>query len=83
MFYRALRSYTLKLKPKEEKEFDASKDFGFVLIPESENKIYVHWTNDVGKLQTTYTLIKTILVKNKFKLINGSDESSTITIIEI
>lgn len=83
MFYRALRSYNLKLKPKEEKEFDATKDFGFVLTPSTNDKIYIHWLDDAGKLQTTYTLIKCILVKNKFKLINGSNESATVNVIEL
>lgn len=84
MFYRPVTHYKITLDVNEEKEMDASSNLGLILKPKSDkDKIYVHWFNDYDKLQTTYTLDKPILVKNKFKLINGSNKKVKIGIFEL
>jgi len=80
MNYKPLKNQYLKLAPKGELEFDAGT--GTVLIPPADTKVFLHWTNENGKLISTYTLTYSTLVQNKFKIINGSDKAISIHAID-
>jgi len=80
MNYKPLKNQFLKLAPKGELVFDAGT--GTVLIPPADTKVFLHWTNENGKLVSTYTLTYSTLVQNKFKIINGSDKAISIHAID-
>lgn len=81
MNYKALKNQHIKLGAHGQVEFDAGQ--GTVLIPPTDTKVYLHWTNDNGKLISTFTLTYATLVQNKFKIINGSDRAINIHAIDI
>jgi hypothetical protein len=81
MNYRALKNHFIKLAAHGQTEFDAGE--GTVLVPPENTKVYLHWTNDKGKLVTTYTLNYATFVQNKFKILNGSANVISIHAIEI
>jgi hypothetical protein len=81
MNYRALKNYYIRLPAHGQDEIDAGE--GTVLIPPEHTKIYLHWTNDKGKLVTTYTLSYATLVQNKLKILNGSTNPVAVHAIEI
>lgn len=81
MNYRALNSTYLKVPKKSELEYDAGE--GTVLIPLSDDKVYLHWHNLNGKVVSTYTLTYSTLVKNKLKIINNSSNEIKIHAIKI
>lgn len=80
MNYKPLKNQFLKLAPKGELVFDAGT--GTVLVPPADTKVFLHWTNENGKLISTYTLAYSTLVQNKFKIINGSDKAISIHAID-
>lgn len=82
MNYQILKSYFLDLGPKSEQIFNVNLK-KLVLIPEENSKVFLHWTNNKGKLVTTLTLTEPTLIKNKVKLINGLDQKTRIAIVEI
>ena len=81
MNYQALKNHFIKLAANGQTEFDAGE--GVVLIPPENTKLFLHWTNDKGKIVTTYTLNYATLVQNKFKILNGSANPIRIHVIEI
>ena len=81
MNYQALKNHFIKLTAHCQTEFDSGE--GVVLIPPENAKVFLHWTNDKGKLVTTYTLNYATLVQNKFKILNGSANAISIHVIEI
>lgn len=80
MNYKPLKNQFLKLAPKGELVFDAGT--GTILIPPADTKVFLHWTNENGKLISTYTLTYSTMVQNKFKIINGSDKAINIHAID-
>jgi hypothetical protein len=80
MNYKPLKNQFLKLAPKGELVFDAGT--GTVLVPPADTKVFLHWTNENGKLISTFTLTYSTLVQNKFKIINGSDKAISIHAID-
>lgn len=81
MNYRPLKNHFIKLPAGGHSELDAGE--GVILIPPDNAKVYLHWTNDKGKLVTTYTLSYATLVQNKVKIINGTQNSVNIHLVEI
>jgi len=81
MNYRPLKNYQIKIEAKSEVEYDAGT--GTILIPPADARIFLHWLNDKGKLISTFTLTYATLVENKLKIINGTNDSVSITAIEI
>ena len=81
MNYRPLKNYQIKIEAKSEVEYDAGT--GTILIPPADARIFLHWLNDKGKLISTFTLTYATLVENKLKIINGTNDSISITAIEI
>ncbi len=80
MNYKPLKNQFLKLTPKGELVFDAGP--GTVLIPPADTKVFLHWTNENGKMISTFTLTYATMVQNKFKIINGSDKAISIHAID-
>lgn len=80
MNYKPLKNQFLKLTPKGELVFDAG--LGTVLIPPADTKVFLHWTNENGKMISTFTLTYATMVQNKFKIINGSDKAISIHAID-
>lgn len=81
MNYRPLKNQFLRLDPSSELLFDAGT--GTILIPPTDTKVFLHWTNENGKLINTFTLARSTLVQNKIKIINGSDKAVSIHAIDI
>lgn len=81
MNYKPLKNQYIKIPPKGEIEFDAGT--GTVLIPPPDTRVFLHWTNNNGKLISTYTLTYSALVQNKFKIINGTDKNISIHAIDL
>jgi len=81
MNYRPLKNYQIKIEAKSEVEYNAGT--GTVLVPPADARIFLHWLNDKGKLISTFTLTYATLVENKLKIINGTNDSISITAIEI
>lgn len=81
MNYRPLKNRHIKIAANGHSELDAGE--GMILIPPDNAKIYLHWTNDKGKLVTTYTLSYATLVQNKVKIINGTQNPVNIHLVEI
>jgi hypothetical protein len=81
MNYKPLKNQHIKLGARGQINFDAGT--GTVLIPPSDAKVFLHWTNENGKLISTYTLIYATLVQNNLKIINGSDKPVSIHSIDI
>lgn len=80
MNYKPLKSRNIKLGAKAELELDAGA--GTILIPPNGVKVFLHWLNENGKLVSTYTLTYSTLVKNKLKIINGSDKDIDVQAID-
>ena len=79
--YRVLDDQHLMLSPKETKDLKVSKQS--ILIPLSDSKVFLHWKNSQGKLLATCTLTTPTLVSNTLQLINGTEESVEIQVIEL
>jgi len=81
MKYQALKHHKIKLASKAESKLDAQ--LGVVLVPQEGSKVFLHWTNENGKLVNTYTMTFPTKVEGQLKLINGLDKETTIQIIEL
>ena len=81
MNYKALNNNYIKLGSHGLTDFDAGE--GVVLIPPPNTKIFLHWTNENGKMIATYTLTYATLVHNKLRIINGSDKEISIHAITL
>jgi flagellar hook assembly protein FlgD len=81
MKYQALKHRKIKLANKATSELDARE--GVVLVPQDGAKVFIHWTNENGKLVNTYTMTFPTRVSGNLKLINGSDKETTVQIIEL
>lgn len=81
MRYQSLKQNTIKLASKAQTMFDA-KD-GVILVPDNGSKVFVHWTNDSGKLMATYTMSYATKVVGQIKLINALDKEIHIQTIEL
>jgi len=80
MLYRILTTQTIKLNPKETRNYDAGS--GVIMIPEVDSKIYVHWLNG-DRLRSTLTLSQSSEIREQVKLINGLDTPAIINVIKI
>jgi len=80
MNYRPLKNHYIKISANGQTEYDAGE--GVILIPPENSKIFLHWTNEKGKLVTTYTLNYATLVQNKFKIINGTADQIRVHLVE-
>jgi hypothetical protein len=78
MNYRALKNSWLVVKG--ETEFTPGPN-GSVIVPPNNSKVFAHWTNENGKLVSTYTITYTTLIQNKCKLI--SKDAVRLQIIEL
>lgn len=78
--YQILDNRYIRLSAKEIKDLEVSTQS--ILIPLSDSKIFLHWKNSQGKLLATCTLTKPTLVRNKLQVINGTDNSIEIQVIE-
>jgi hypothetical protein len=67
MNYRALKNHWIDVAG--EVEFSAGPN-GSILIPPSGTKVFLHWTNENGKLISTHTLTYATLVHNRLRLIS-------------
>lgn len=76
--YRPLKNSWITVKG--ETEYTAGSN-GSILIPSENSKIFLHWTNENGKLVSTYTLTYATLVQNKLKIV--SKESARIQVIDL
>jgi flagellar hook assembly protein FlgD len=81
MKYQALKHHKIRLAAKAESKFDAQS--GVVLVPQEGSKVFLHWTNENGKLVNTYTMTFPTKVEGQLKLINGLDKETTVQIIEL
>jgi flagellar hook assembly protein FlgD len=81
MKYQALKHRKIKLANKDTSDLDA-KD-GVVLVPQDDSKVFLHWTNENGKLVNTYTMTFPTRVSGNLKLINGSNKEITVQIIDL
>lgn len=80
MWYKELNNNQIKLKAKEELEFDAGT--GTILIPMTEARLFLHWYNDKGKMVSSHQLKFSTLVTNKVKLINSENKDAVVLRIE-
>lgn len=55
---------------------------GQVFIPQSENKIYLHWIRG-DRLDATLTLKTTTLVSGQFEIVNNSDTAALIKLVKL
>lgn len=81
MNYKPLKNQYIKLGATGQIDFDAGT--GIVLIPPADTKVFLHWSNENGKMIATYTMNYATLVQNKLKIINGSDKAISIHTIDI
>lgn len=81
MLYRQLKNHKIHLKAKESVDYDAGE--GVIMIPDSNTKIYVHWITDKGRIRSTYTMTYDTEIKERVKLINGSNTDTDIHVIKL
>jgi len=78
MNYRALKNRWIEVKG--ELAFEPGTH-GSIVIPNNNDKVFVHWTNENGKLVSTYTITYATLIQKSCKLI--SKDAVRLQIIEL
>ena len=79
MLYKELANKHIKIPNKGQVEIDAED--GVILVPLSNDKIYLNWLNDKGLAIATHTLRFSTHVSKKVRIINP--ENTEITILQI
>jgi hypothetical protein len=80
MLYQALNPFYILLETTETREIDAG--LGAVLIPEDNSKVFLHWPLG-DKLRASYTMTKATRVYERVRLINASNRTIEIKIINL
>lgn len=80
MLYQALKPYSIILEPTETRDLDAG--LGLVLVPEANAKVFLHWPQG-DKLRATYTMTAATKVSEQVRLINASNRSIEIKVLDL
>ena len=79
MLYKELANKHIKIPSKGHVEIDAGE--GVILVPLTENKVFLNWLNDKGQMISTHTLRFSTQVQRRVRIINP--ETKEITILQI
>lgn len=78
--YRVLSNTFIKI-PAHSSVFHNAEN-GQIFIPQSENKIFLHWKKG-DRLDATLTLKATTLVNGSFEIVNHSENSALIQLVKL
>ena len=73
-------TWTLSVSPKDEYHFEG---LGEVILAPNVGNPFLHWYTPKGNLAATTTLNEHMLVSTPVRVVNGSEQSMLVEVIEI